>query len=63
MINNLEMMMWLNGKIKETEKEINYIRETLVEINGPAKGLITALEAEEEKLKNYKEAYASYENK
>lgn len=63
MISNLEMMMWLNGKIKETEKEISYISGTLTEINGPAKGLVSALKDLEEQLKGYKEAYASRENK
>ena len=59
-ISNLEMLMWLRGKINEYEIEIKYLEELLVTTSGPADDVVNDLEANRMRKRTYEQEYARY---
>lgn len=59
-ISNLEMLMWLRGKMDECEVEIKYLEEILTSTSGPAKEIINSLEANKVMYNEYQTEYNRY---
>lgn len=59
-ISNLEMMVWLRGKIDACEEEIKYLEELLCVTSGPAEETINDLEVNRRRLKEYRIEFDRY---
>lgn len=59
-LTNLDMMMWLRGKMNEIEDEIKYLEELLVTTSGPGEGIIKSLEANKKLYNEYNTEYNRY---
>ena len=56
-LTNLEMIMWLRGKMNECEEEIMYLEEVLVSTVMPAGELIKSLNRAKSVYEEYKAEY------
>lgn len=59
-ITNLDMLMWLRGKMNDCEDEIKYLEELLVTTSGPAEGIIKSLDANKKMYNDYATEYNRY---
>jgi hypothetical protein len=56
-MNNLQMVMWLRGKMNTIEEEIKYLEELLTTTSGSAEQVISDLKIEKYRLDEYRSAY------
>ena len=62
-ISDLEMMVWLRGKMNDCEIEIRYIEELLSSTSGPADEIIKSLEVNRRMLEEYQTELGRYQKK
>ena len=62
-ISDLEMMVWLRGKMNDCEIEIRYIEELLSSTSGPADEIIKSLEVNRRMLAEYQTELGRYQKK
>jgi len=62
-ISDLEMMVWLRGKMNDCENEIRYIEELLSSTSGPADEIIKSLEVNRRMLAEYQTELGRYQKK
>jgi len=62
-ISDLEMMVWLRGKMNDCELEIRYIEELLSSTSGPADEIIKSLEVNRRMLAEYQTELGRYQKK
>jgi hypothetical protein len=59
-MSNLDMMMWLRGKMDECEVEIRYLEELLVTTSGPGESIINSLNANKAMYNDFQTEYNRY---
>ena len=59
-MSNLDMMMWLRGKMDECEVEIKYLEELLVTTSGPAESILNSLNANKSMYEDFQTEYNRY---